>query len=88
MESSTPRLLLRYIRRIMLKKVVNEVKATTFRYYSTGTIHYRTRPNQCWQNMLARQELTAPLVPRAQSGLRSAPAYWLVSLRLVLVQVL
>ena len=28
MESSTPRLLLRYIRRNMLKKVVNEVKAT------------------------------------------------------------
>ena len=40
MESSTPRLLLRYIRRNMLKKVVNEVKATTFRYYSTKTIHY------------------------------------------------
>ena len=24
----------------MLTKVVNEVKATTFRYYSTRTIHY------------------------------------------------
>ena len=38
MESSTPRLLLRYIRRNMLKKVVNEVKATTFRYYSRAKL--------------------------------------------------
>ena len=42
-----------------------------------------------WEcSLLARQELTAPPVPRAQSGLRSAPAYWLMSLRPVLVQVL
>ena len=38
--------------------------------------------------LLARQELTAPPVPRAQSVLRSAPAYWLMSLRPMLVQIL
>ena len=42
-----------------------------------------------WEcSLLARQELTAPPVPRAQSVLRSAPAYWLMSLRPMLVQIL
>jgi len=72
---------------IRLSLVAPELRLQISSQYTRAAVRNSLVPG--WEcSLLARQELTAPPVPRAQSVLRSAPAYWLMSLRPMLVQIL